>query len=604
MKRLYMIWGLLFLALAAHAIDRSKLITYASSLNGKKKEALKTAVCKIISRNDLNQDQAHIVLDYGSGKNKTWWGFWYTDRDKSNNKCINRYGPGEFYFSSTNSGSVISGMNIEHSFPKSWWGGTSNSAYKDLFNLYPSESADNSLKSNYPMGVVLTQTKKEKDAYQGYDKVGSGIIDGQSGVKCWEPKDEYKGDFSRAYMYMATRYQGLTWSGTQGLQQLENDTWPTLKQWAYTLYMQWVRTDLVDQLEIDRNEAVYNIQHNRNLFIDFPYLAEYIWGDSTDVAFNPNTSITTAVDDDRYNNGGSQQGDEVAPPVFSPEGGTYAEAVTVTISAASDVTILYTTDGTSPADNGTEYGSPILITKTTTIKAVAIDDEGNVSDVVTATYVIGQAEEEDIFIETFDLCDGTGGNSGGFSGSVAGSASNFKPDNEGWSAASYFGGDKCARFGSSKKSGVVTTPTFNINGEATFSFKAAPWGTDGTSLTLSVSGNATLSETNLTMNAGGWTEYTVTLEGNGEVAVTFTPALRFFLDEVNARAVITTPTLAGDVNRDGRANVSDVMLVVNMVVGNIEKDPVLYDLKAADANGDGSINITDAMLIVNIALQS
>lgn len=603
MKRLYMIWGLLFLALAAHAIDRSKLITYASSLNGKKKEELKTAVYKIISRNDLNLDQAHIVLDYGSGKNKTWWGFWYTDRDKSNNKCINRYGPGEFYFSSTNSGSVISGMNIEHSFPKSWWGGTSNSAYKDLFNLYPSESADNSLKSNYPMGVVLTQTQKEKDAYQGYDKVGSGIIDGQSGVKCWEPKDEYKGDFSRAYMYMATRYQGLTWSGTQGLQQLENDTWPTLKQWAYTLYMQWVRTDLVDQLEIDRNEAVYNIQYNRNLFVDFPYLAEYIWGDSINVAFNPNTSITTAVDDDRYLNGGSQQGDEVAPPVFSPEGGTYAEAVTVTISAASDVTILYTTDGTSPADNGIEYRSPILITETTTIKAVAVDDEGNVSDVVTATYVIGQAEE-DIFIETFDLCDGTGGNSGGFSGSVAGSASNFKPDNEGWSAASYFGGDKCARFGSSKKSGVVTTPTFNINGEATFSFKAAPWGTDGTSLTLSVSGNATLSETNLTMKAGGWTEYTVTLEGNGEVAVTFTPALRFFLDEVNARAVISTPTLAGDVNKDGKANVSDVMLVVNMIIGNIEKDPVLYDLKAADANGDGTINITDAMLIVNIALQS
>ncbi len=601
MKRLYMIWGLLFLALAAHAIDRSKLITYASSLNGKKKEELKTAVYNIIRKDDQNPQKEHIVLKYGNGENSTWWGFWYTDRIAGTVECINRYSDKKFYFASktSNNGKVIDGMNIEHSFPKSWWGGTENSAYKDLFNLYPSDTQANSDKSNYPMGVV----EQVSSQVPGYDKVGKGTIDGVKNTWCWEPGDQYKGDFSRAYMYMATRYQNYTWSGTQGKQQLEAGEWPTLKEWAYKLYMQWVRNDLVDQLEIDRNEAVYNIQHNRNLFVDFPYLAEYIWGDSINVAFNPNTSITTAVDDDRYLNGGSQQGDEVAPPVFSPEGGTYAEAVTVTISAASDVTILYTTDGTSPADNGTEYGSPILITETTTIKAVAVDDEGNVSDVVTATYVIGQAEE-DIFIETFDLCDGTGGNSGGFSGSVAGSASNFKPDNEGWSAASYFGGDKCARFGSSKKSGVVTTPTFNINGEATFSFKAAPWGTDGTSLTLSVSGNATLSETNLTMKAGGWTEYTVTLEGNGEVAVTFTPALRFFLDEVNARAVITTPTLAGDVNRDGRANVSDVMLVVNMVVGNIEKDPVLYDLKAADANGDGSINITDAMLIVNIALQS
>lgn len=604
MKRLYIIFGLLLLALSANAIDRSKLVSYASSLNGKKKEALKTEVCKIISRNDQDQSKAHIVLDYGSGKNKTWWGFWYTDRDKNNNMCINRYGPGKFYFSSTNSGSVISGMNIEHSFPKSWWGGTNNSAYKDLFNLYPSESADNSLKSNYPMGVVLTQTQKEQDAYQGYDKVGSGIIDGKSGVKCWEPKNEYKGDFSRAYMYMATRYQGLTWSGTQGLQQLENDTWPTLKQWAYTLYLQWVRTDSVDQLEIDRNEAVYNIQYNRNLFVDFPYLAEYIWGDSINVPFNPYTSITTAADDDRYVNGGSHhEDDEVAPPAFSPEGGTYAGSVTVTISAASDVTILYSTDGTSPVDNGLEYESPILVTKNTTIKAVAVDDDGNMSDVVTAVYVVkATIDSEDIFTETFDLCDGTGGNSGGLSGSVANSSANFKPDNEGWNASSYFGGDKCARFGSSSKPGVVTTPTFNINGETIFSFKAAPWGSDGTSLTLSVSGNATLSETQFTMQAGGWTDYTVTLTGSGPVTVTFTPVKRFFLDEVNARAIITTPSMAGDVNRDGRVNVADIMLVVNMVLENIPKDPVTYDLDAADINGNDDIEVADVMGIVNIAL--
>ena len=219
---------------------------------------------------------------------------------------------------------------------------------------------------------------------------------------------------------------------------------------------------------------------------------------------------------------------------------------------------------------------------------------------VTATYVSG-AVTEDIFTETFDLCDGTGGNSGGFSGSVASSSANFKPDNEGWTASSYFGGDKCARFGSGNKPGVVTTPTFNINGETTFSFKAAPWGSDGTSLTLSVNGNATLSETNLTMKEG-WTDYTVTLTGSGPVTVTFTPVKRFFLDEVNARAVITTPSMAGDVNRDGRVNVADVMLVANMVLGDIPQDPMDYDLDAADVNGNGSIEVEDVVEVVNIAL--
>ena len=211
-------------------------------------------------------------------------------------------------------------------------------------------------------------------------------------------------------------------------------------------------------------------------------------------------------------------------------------------------------------------------------------------------------DSEEIFTETFDLCDGTGGNSGGFSGSVASNAANFKPDNEGWNASSYFGGDKCARFGSSSKPGVVTTPTFNINGETTFSFKAVPWGSDGTSLTLSVSGNATLSETQFTMQAGDWTDYTVTLTGSGPVTVTFTPVKRFFLDEVNARAVITTPSIAGDVNRDGRVNVADIMLVVNMAMENIPQDPVTYDMDAADVNGDGDIKVTDVMGIVNIAL--
>ena len=75
------------------------------------------------------------------------------------------------------------------------------------------------------------------------------------------------------------------------------------------------------------------------------------------------------------------------------------------------------------------------------------------------------------------------------------------------------------------------------------------------------------------MQAGDWTDYTVTLTGSGPVTVTFTPVKRFFLDEVNARAVITTPSIAGDVNRDGRVNVADIMLVVNMSLGNIATDP-------------------------------
>lgn len=293
MKRTVLFIVLFLLSAVSYAITRSNLVSYASALNGKKKSELKTAVYNIIKEPS--------TLTYGGGYKKTWWGFYQTDRIASTNECINRYSSNKFYFT-TNQYTAISGMNIEHSFPKSWWGGTENSAYKDLFNLYPSDSQANSDKSNYPMAIV-TNVDKDKSGEEGYDKIGKSTIDGEANQWCWEPGDQYKGDFSRVYMYMATCYQNLTWSGTQGKQQLQNGEWPTLKQWAYTLYLQWIKSDPVSELEVTRNDAVYNIQNNRNLFVDYPYLAEYIWGDSVDVAFNPNTSITTASDDNRYNGG-------------------------------------------------------------------------------------------------------------------------------------------------------------------------------------------------------------------------------------------------------------------------------------------------------------
>ena len=76
--------------------------------------------------------------------------------------------------------------------------------------------------------------------------------------------------------------------------------YPTLKEWASTLYRQWSKNDKVSEIETKRNDAVYAIQSNRNPFIDYPFISEYIWGDSVNVAFNPLTAITTASDDSRY----------------------------------------------------------------------------------------------------------------------------------------------------------------------------------------------------------------------------------------------------------------------------------------------------------------
>ena len=586
MKRTFFLGAIALLsvivAMPAWSIDRQSLASYASALNGKKKEALKTAIYNIIKN--------PTVLSYGSGEGATWYGFYDTDRDKNTYECINRYSARKFYFDTHNYGTSISGMNIEHSFPKSWWGGSSSvKAYKDLYNLYPSDASANSSKSNYPMGVVTNVSSEE----EGYDKVGTGTINGQSGVSCWEPGDQYKGDFARAYMYMVTCYQNLTWQGTQGLQQLENDTWPTLKQWAYTLYLQWLKSDPVDELELERNNAVNVIQGNRNLFVDYPYLAEYVWGDSVNVAFNPYTSVTTAEDDDRYMNNIPAS---VSKPTFSPEGGTYTESQTVTISCATQgVTIYYTTDGSSPKDCRYVYTTPITISTNTTLKAVAKDAAGNFSMVATAYYTFYSVSSD--FYESFDQCVSKGGNDGTFTDAGT-QASTFIPDNEGWMSDKPFGAYQCAKFGANSKVGIVTTPTFTVNGTTTFSFKAAPWGSDGTSLTLAVNGNATLSETSLTMKKGEWTTYELTLTGSGQVSITFTPTLRFFLDEVMA----ASESLAGDVNRDGKVDISDVTALIDIVLGKDAAVPYQYDHDAADVNDDGRIDISDVTALIDIIL--
>src|SRR3989442_7989498 len=79
----------------------------------------------------------------------------------------------------------------------------------------------------------------------------------------------------------------------------------------------------------------------------------------------------------------------VAPPTFAPPAGTYATAVTVTISdTTSGATIYYTTDGSTPSPNSTRYTGPIVVTQTTTIKAMAVANGMADSDVASATYTI------------------------------------------------------------------------------------------------------------------------------------------------------------------------------------------------------------------------
>ncbi len=259
------------------AADAGYTEGYYDRMDGKRKEALKTAAKQCV----LN----HTQLEYYELPNywqysdvypelvdgmKRWWDM-YSD-------AVYLIRPGQTGKQSFSANK----MQREHAVPKSWWkykGSVEYTpAYSDMWNLYPSDASANLAKSNYPFGETRNTTFDN-----GVTKIGapkSGYGGGASTV--FEPADDYKGDFARAIFYMATVYDDLNWAYDY---MFTDNTYPTLVPWAYNMLLQWSRQDPVSQKEIDRNDYVEQYQGNRNPFVDFPELAEYIWGVRTSETF-------------------------------------------------------------------------------------------------------------------------------------------------------------------------------------------------------------------------------------------------------------------------------------------------------------------------------
>ena len=259
---------LMFLCLFTVSITNAQAPQgYYSSAEGLSGEALRTALYNII--------KTHNSVSY----NDLWQSFYTTDVRPDNGKVWDIYSdrPGStpsyyFTFGSDQCGNYSGEgdcYNREHSVPKSWFGGSVAPMYTDLFHLYPTDGYVNSKRSNLPIGKVVNATWTSTNG----SKVGTSNISGYSG-QVFEPIDSFKGDFARTYFYMAVCYKDKN----LGVETLSNFSGGDLKPWAKELLLQWAALDPVSQKEISRNNAVYQIQHNRNPFIDYPELAEKIFG--------------------------------------------------------------------------------------------------------------------------------------------------------------------------------------------------------------------------------------------------------------------------------------------------------------------------------------
>ena len=265
MKKLYVFLTLIITAVALNAQPQG----YYDGTEGLTGNALKAKLHTIIKNDD------HVSY---SG---LWSAYQQTDK-KPNGKVWDIYSdvpngtpPYEFTFVTDqcgNYGGEGDCYNREHLWAQSWT--NDNSTHKtDLHHVYPTDGYVNNRRGNYAFGEVNNATWTSQNG----GKLGPNTVSGFSGT-VFEPIDDYKGDIARALMYVSVRYyqEDGSWSTSD----MSNKS--VIKDWAMTMLLRWHKEDPVDEKEINRNNKVYNIQGNRNPFVDYPEFAPMIWDPNWD----------------------------------------------------------------------------------------------------------------------------------------------------------------------------------------------------------------------------------------------------------------------------------------------------------------------------------
>ncbi len=272
-------WLFVMTATAVQAQGPNDTGTYYRRTQGKHGEALKTAFYEIIKNpsvltyGDLWTAYKTTDVRIVDGQETIWDMYSNITRYPLDCPHLNRY--------------EGSGINREHSFPKSWFASV-KPAYTDLMHVIPTDGYINNMRSDLPYGETENPTKGSKmeegvDGPPYYSKVGKCSVDGYKGT-IFEPADEYKGDLARIYFYMATCYEPLITGWKSPM--LDGTSYQPFSSWSFPMLLRWAADDPVSEKEINRNEAVWQLQGNRNPFVDYPGLETYLWGTLSDVDFS------------------------------------------------------------------------------------------------------------------------------------------------------------------------------------------------------------------------------------------------------------------------------------------------------------------------------
>ena len=280
-KYIFSVFCILFsVCIYAEGIEPSTVLTtYYASIDGTSTNAnddLRKTLCTVISTGYVSIGYSSLQSQmYAASSNPT-------DFVNGSNKTMEDIYSSKPYKSSDNGSSASTcgtGWNKEHTVPQSWFG-ESSPMKSDAFHVYPTDIKMNSVRANYPYGE---NNAAKSCSTWGYGSLGTSTFPGYNGT-VFDPGEggehgSYKGDLARTYFYMATRYRTTNFtSGTGGISFTYSGGVADLTDYMKNLMLKWHREDPVSEKELKRNNAVYAHQRNRNPFIDYPELVEYIWG--------------------------------------------------------------------------------------------------------------------------------------------------------------------------------------------------------------------------------------------------------------------------------------------------------------------------------------
>lgn len=235
----------------------SQPVQYYNNTEGKTGDALKSALHSIISGHiDYSYTNSRYLMNFcdADPANPGNVILFYTQRSQKNDT----YGTG------------ANDINREHVWAKSHGSFADiRPMDSDVHNLHPADASVNQIRSN-----------------RDFDKVapnGTQIAEAPGtwyNTNAWEPADAVKGQVARTILYMDVRYEGtngeIDLTAANGV-----GTYPQPKHGNLQTLLEWHRQFPPTDFERRRNERIFNMQLNRNPFVDHPEFVDLIWGSAS-----------------------------------------------------------------------------------------------------------------------------------------------------------------------------------------------------------------------------------------------------------------------------------------------------------------------------------